>query len=152
MYRSNAQSRVIESALLQFDIPYRVYGGQRFFERLEIKNALAYMRLILNCHDDVAFERVVNIPPRGIGERTVDAVREHARNISISMWSAAKAMIVDKNLNTRSANALAAFLNLINEMTNTLEALPLSELAENSIEMSGLIAVSYTHLRAHETR
>ena len=139
LYRSNAQSRVIESALLQFDIPYRVYGGQRFFERLEIKNALAYMRLILNCHDDVAFERVVNIPPRGIGERTVDAVREHARNISISMWSAAKAMIVDKNLNTRSANALAAFLNLINEMTNTLEALPLSELAENSIEMSGLI-------------
>ena len=98
LYRSNAQSRVIESALLQFDIPYRVYGGQRFFERLEIKNALAYLRLIFNCHDDVAFERVVNTPPRGVGERTVDSIREHARANSISMWASTKALISEQQL------------------------------------------------------
>ena len=72
LYRSNAQSRVLEAALLQADIPYRIYGGQRFYERLEIKNALCYLRMMLNCHDDVAFERVVNTPPRGIGDRTVE--------------------------------------------------------------------------------
>ena len=81
LYRSNAQSRVLEAALLQADIPYRIYGGQRFYERLEIKNALSYLRLMLNCHDDdTAFERVVNVPPRGIGDRTVEAIRELARD------------------------------------------------------------------------
>ena len=139
LYRSNAQSRVIESALLQFDIPYRVYGGQRFFERLEIKNALAYLRLIFNCHDDVAFERVVNMPPRGVGERTVDSIREHARANSISMWASSKALISEQQLTTRSGNAVSLFLNLINEMTNSLEALPLPEITENVLEMSGLI-------------
>ena len=75
LYRSNAQSRVLEAALLQAEIPYRIYGGQRFYERLEIKNALSYLRMMLNCHDDVAFERIVNVPPRGIGDRTLELIR-----------------------------------------------------------------------------
>ena len=97
------------------------------------------MRLIFNCHDDVAFERVVNTPPRGVGERTVDSIREHARANSISMWASSKALISEQQLTTRSGNAVSLFLNLINEMTNSLEALPLPEITENVLEMSGLI-------------
>jgi DNA helicase-2/ATP-dependent DNA helicase PcrA len=88
LYRSNAQSRVLEAALLQAEIPYRIYGGQRFYERLEIKNALCYLRMMLNCHDDVAFERVVNTPPRGIGDRTVEQIRELSRSNGCSLWEA----------------------------------------------------------------
>lgn len=80
LYRSNAQSRLQEEALLQAALPYRIYGGQRFFERQEIKDALAYLRLISNRHDDAAFERVVNTPTRGIGDRTLDVVRQTAQS------------------------------------------------------------------------
>ena len=89
LYRSNAQSRVFEETLLAAGIPYRVYGGLRFFERAEIKDALAYLRLIANRDDDPSFERVVNTPPRGIGARTVEAVREQARAAGTSLWRAA---------------------------------------------------------------
>ena len=139
LYRSNAQSRVLEAALLQADIPYRIYGGQRFYERLEIKNALAYLRLMFNCHDDVAFERVVNLPSRGIGDRTLEQIRRLAREQSISLWSAASSMVAEKQLAARAANAVAGFLALINEMSGQLDELPLVEQAQNAIQRSGLI-------------
>jgi DNA helicase-2/ATP-dependent DNA helicase PcrA len=139
LYRSNAQSRVLEAALLQAEIPYRIYGGQRFYERLEIKNALAYLRLMLNCHDDVAFERVVNVPPRGIGDRTLELIRELARGNNTTLWSAASLVVSEKHLTARATNAVTAFLELINEMSGQLEELPLAEQAENAIQFSGLI-------------
>ena len=139
LYRSNAQSRVLEAALLQADIPYRIYGGQRFYERLEIKNALAYLRLMLNCHDDVAFERVVNVPPRGIGDRTVECIRDLAREQSTSLWTASTAIVREKRLAARATNAVSVFLELINEMSGQLDELPLQEQAENAIQHSGLV-------------
>jgi len=139
LYRSNAQSRVLEAALLQAEIPYRIYGGQRFYERLEIKNALSYLRLILNSHDDVAFERVVNVPPRGIGDRTLEAVRELSRTNTTSLWTAASVLVDEKRLAARASNAIAGFLQLINEMSGQLDELPLPEQAEQAIEHSGLI-------------
>ena len=139
LYRSNAQSRVLEAALLQADIPYRIYGGQRFYERLEIKNALSYLRLMLNCHDDVAFERVVNVPPRGIGDRTVECIRDLAREQSTSLWAAATTLVKEKRLAARATNAVSVFLELINEMSGQLDELPLQEQAENAIQHSGLV-------------
>jgi DNA helicase-2/ATP-dependent DNA helicase PcrA len=139
LYRSNAQSRVLEAALLQAEIPYRIYGGQRFYERLEIKNALSYLRMMLNCHDDVAFERVVNVPPRGIGDRTLELIRELAREQSTSMWSAASLIVSEKRLAARATNAVAVFIELINEMSGQLDELPLVEQAENAIQLSGLV-------------
>ena len=139
LYRSNAQSRVLVAALLQAEIPYRIYGGQRFYERLEIKNALAYLRLMLNCHDDVAFERVVNVPPRGIGDRTLELIRELARGNNTTLWSAASVVVSEQHLTARATNAVTAFIELINEMSGQLEELPLAEQAENAIQFSGLI-------------
>jgi DNA helicase-2/ATP-dependent DNA helicase PcrA len=139
LYRSNAQSRVLEAALLQADIPYRIYGGQRFYERLEIKNALAYLRMMLNCHDDVAFERVVNIPARGIGDRTLELIRELSREQGCSMWSAASTIVSEKRLAARASNAISVFIELVNEMSGQLDELPLSEQAENAIQHSGLV-------------
>ncbi len=139
LYRSNAQSRVLEAALLQADIPYRIYGGQRFYERLEIKNALSYLRLMLNCHDDVAFERVVNVPTRGIGDRTLELMRELAREQQTSMWGAASLIVKKKRLAARATNAIAVFIELINEMSGQHDELPLAEQAENAIAHSGLI-------------
>ncbi len=139
LYRSNAQSRVLEAALLQADIPYRIYGGQRFYERLEIKNALSYLRIMLNCHDDIAFERVVNVPPRGIGDRTVECIRDLAREQTTSLWTAATALVREKRLTARATNAVSVFLELINEMSGQLDELPLQEQAENAIQHSGLV-------------
>jgi DNA helicase-2/ATP-dependent DNA helicase PcrA len=116
LYRSNAQSRNFEEQLIQHDIPYRVYGGQRFFDRAEIKDALAYLRLIGNRHDDAAFERVVNTPPRGIGDRTVDALRQRARRENTSLWEAVIGELTDSALAGRSKNALRGFLMLIDEL------------------------------------
>ena len=139
LYRSNAQSRVLEAALLQAEIPYRIYGGQRFYERLEIKNALCYLRMMLNCHDDVAFERVVNVPPRGIGDRTVEQIRELSRANGCSLWEASTSMVNEKRLTARAANAVSGFMVLINEMSGQLDELPLAEQAENAIQHSGLV-------------
>ena len=113
LYRSNAQSRNFEEQLVQHKIAYRVYGGQRFFDRAEIKDALAYLRLIGNRHDDAAFERVVNTPPRGIGDRTIDLLRARARREDTSMWEAVLAELTDNTLAGRARNALRAFLQLI---------------------------------------
>ena len=139
LYRSNAQSRVLEAALLQADIPYRIYGGQRFYERLEVKNALSYMRLMMSCHDDTAFERVVNVPTRGIGDRTVEMIREVARDAQVSLWSAAEKIVTEKRMAARATNAVAGFMQLINEMSGQLDELPLHEQADHAIERSGLI-------------
>ena len=139
LYRSNAQSRVLEAALLQADIPYRIYGGQRFYERLEIKSALAYLRLMLNCHDDVAFERVVNLPTRGIGDRTLELMRALAREQETSMWGAAVIIVKEKRMAARATNAIALFIELINEMSGQHDELPLAEQAEHAIANSGLV-------------
>ena len=139
LYRSNAQSRVLEAALLQADIPYRIYGGQRFFERLEVKNALAYLRLMLNCHDDVAFERVINTPTRGIGDRTLELIRELAREQETSMWGASVIIVKEGRLAARATNAVAMFIELINEMSGQHDEVTLAEQAENAIQHSGLI-------------
>jgi len=117
LYRSNAQSRNFEEQLTQRNIPYRVYGGLRFFERAEIKDALAYLRLTANRHDDAAFERAVNTPPRGIGDRTLDVLRRRARSENTSMWEAAlHELSGTSELAGRAKNAVKAFLALIDQM------------------------------------
>ncbi len=138
LYRSNAQSRVLEEALLRLQIPYRIYGGQRFFERAEIKNALGYMRLTSQPHSDTAFERVVNTPPRGIGDKTLTDLRESARAANISLWQAAKQGIADGSIGGRAASTVGAFIALIEQMAASVAGLPLHELAQHCIEVSGL--------------
>ena len=128
LYRSNAQSRVLEEALLRLNIPYQIYGGQRFFERAEIKNALAYMRLMEDRHSDPAFERVANTPTRGIGDKTLEAIRQLARTHQTSLWQAAKDGI-----------AGGAFIALIDQLAEAVAPLRLDELAEHVIDVSGLM-------------
>ncbi|WP_449426680.1 3'-5' exonuclease [Rhodanobacter umsongensis] len=124
LYRSNAQSRNFEEQLTQHSIKYRVYGGQRFFERAEVKDALAYLRLTANRHDDAAFERAVNTPPRGIGDRTLDALRRRARGENTSMWEAALVELASgSELAGRAKNAVKAFLLLVDEMARTFAGL-----------------------------
>ena len=139
LYRSNAQSRVFEERLMQCAIPYRVYGGLRFFERAEIKDALAYLRLSANRDDDASFERVVNNPPRGIGGRTLETVRQQARQNATSMWQAAITVANEKLLPARACNAIIAFLELIDSMSSGLEKLPLGEQVEHVMHPSGLV-------------
>ncbi|PAU86978.1 DNA helicase II [Pseudomonas sp. WN033] len=139
LYRSNAQSRVLEEALLRAGIPYRIYGGQRFFERAEIKNAMAYLRLVANRSDDGALERIINLPTRGIGDKTVEALREHARACNVSLWQAACDMLDMKALPGRAANAVQGFLHLIEEMAQRVEGLPLYSMTQQVIEHSGLL-------------
>ncbi len=138
LYRSNAQSRVLEEALLREGVPYRIYGGQRFYERLEIRNSLAYLRLIASRQDDAAFERVINTPTRGIGGKTVDNMRSFAREQGCSLWEAAQKMVENKALTARAANAVQSFLLLIDELHSTTENKVLSEMAEYVIHHSGL--------------
>ncbi|MGL4825969.1 MAG: DNA helicase II [Vibrionaceae bacterium] len=138
LYRSNAQSRVLEEALLQARLPYRIYGGMRFFERQEIKDALAYLRLINNRLDDVAFERVINVPARGIGEKTLDFVRTLAREQGKTLWQASRQLVDEKALNARMTNMLEQFLALIDELEDETREMSLFALVEQSIKRSGL--------------
>ena len=138
LYRSNAQSRVFEESLLQSRIPYRVYGGLRFFERAEIKDALAYLRLLENRDDDASFERVVNVPTRGIGARTVETVRSYARAYGSSMWQSA-CSLAGGQLSGRAANALQAFMQLIEALARDTEGLALHEQVDHVIRHSGLV-------------
>jgi DNA helicase II / ATP-dependent DNA helicase PcrA len=138
LYRSNAQSRTFEEALLSARIPYRVYGGLRFFERAEIKDALGYLRLIFNRADDASFERIVNLPTRGIGNKTLDLVRNYARANACSMWEAAGASI--KEIGARGGQSLHAFLLLIEQLDQHTRALPLHEQVDHIIHASGLVA------------
>ena len=139
LYRSNAQSRVFEERLVNEGIPYRVYGGLRFFERAEIKDALAYLRLIDNRHDDASFERVVNTPTRGIGDRSVEKIREIARAKDYSMWEAARSLLDSKELAARASNAVAGFIRLIDGLAEDTNGLDLFEQVEHVIHASGLI-------------
>lgn len=140
LYRSNAQSRVLEEALLREKIPYRIYGGQRFFERAEIKNAMAYLRLLEGRGNDAALERVINVPPRGIGEKTVESIREFARVHQVSMWEAMALMIANKALAGRASSALAAFMELIENLAAKVLDMPLHLMTQTVVEQSGLVA------------
>ncbi len=140
LYRSNAQSRIFEQQLIDRGIPYRVYGGLRFFERAEIKDALGYLRLVNNRDSDPAFERVVNLPTRGIGNRTIDAVREHARNGALSLWASARALCTGTSLPSRARSALAAFCDLVDGMDEDTAHLDLPELTDTVLRRSGLVA------------
>jgi DNA helicase-2/ATP-dependent DNA helicase PcrA len=139
LYRSNAQSRVIEESLIQFGIPYRVFGGLRFFERAEIKDALAYLRLIINRNDDAAFERIVNTPTRGIGDRTLITLREHAQQHQVSLWHSAQAVLETGTFTARAANALQHFIELIDTLAHDVSELSLYEQIEHVIHNSGLL-------------
>ncbi len=138
LYRSNAQSRVLEEALINARIPYRVYGGLRFFERQEIKDALAYLRLTLNRDDDASFERIVNRPTRGIGARTVEEMRSYARANACSLWRAAGALASDV-LAGRAAKAVLAFMTLIERLERETRELALEDKVDHVIAMSGLV-------------
>jgi len=140
LYRSNAQSRVLEERLIAAEISYRIYGGQKFFERAEIKDALAYMRLLQSRADDAAFERVVNTPTRGIGATTVDKIRAHARAGGMSLWQAAFDL-AEHGLSGRAANAVMAFIQLIDALDGDIEPMSLHEAAEH--------VIAATQLKAH---
>jgi DNA helicase-2/ATP-dependent DNA helicase PcrA len=139
LYRSNAQSRVFEERLIQCGMPYRVYGGLRFFERAEIKDALAYLRIAINHDDDASFERVVNHPPRGIGERTLETVRQTARAHNSSLWQAATHVIEERAVSPRAMNALQVFLSLVNTLAGDISPLSLGEQVEHVMHPSGLL-------------
>nr|WP_163501405.1 DNA helicase II [Halomonas socia] len=139
LYRSNAQSRVLEETLIRQGVPYRIYGGQRFYERLEIKNALAYLRLLLNREDDASLERVINVPARGIGTRTVEILREHARLNNVSLWQALHDALSDALLKGRAANAVRAFAELIEQLDNDTAGMALHEIIAHVNHSSGLI-------------
>ena len=147
LYRSNAQSRVLEHACFQAGLAYRVYGGLRFFERQEIKHALAYLRLVANSEDDGAFLRVVNVPARGIGARTVESIQNLARQNGCSLWQAACS-----GLGGRSAQALAQFVGLIEQLRLAMEHMPLAELATELVERSGLCAMYEAEKDGEERR
>jgi DNA helicase II / ATP-dependent DNA helicase PcrA len=143
LYRTTAQSRLFEESLIQAALPYRVYGGQRFFERVEIKDTLAYLRLLANPHDDGAFERIVNLPARGIGPRTVDLLRTQARADNSSLWQAAEHAVSSAALPARATGALRQFLDLIGSLAGSRERSDDTELPalfQDVIETSGLPA------------
>ncbi|MCH8493947.1 MAG: DNA helicase II [Idiomarina sp.] len=141
LYRNNAQSRVLEEGLLYAGLAYRIYGGLRFFDRQEVKDAVAYLRLVSNRQDDAAFERVVNTPTRGIGERTLGLVRELARGRQLTMWDAARVMVQESLLSGRAKSAVAGFLDLINELEDHCTDKPLSMQADTVMKRSGLLAM-----------
>ena len=147
LYRSNAQSRVLEHALFTAGIPYRVYGGLRFFERAEIKHALAYLRLVANPDDDGALLRVINFPPRGIGARSLEAMQNTAQAQGVSLWQAACA----QGGGGRTGGSVAAFVQLIEKLRAETQALPLPEIVEQLLQASGLIA-HYTAERDGQDR
>lgn len=139
LYRSNAQSRVFEQSLIQAEMPYRIYGGLRFYDRAEIKDVLAYLRLMVNRDDDAAFERVYNLPTRGLGDKTMQSVRELARNLGVSMWQAATHLI-QSGLTARAKGALQGFVQLIDDLDAQCQDQVLSQQVMTVISRSGLQA------------
>ena len=142
LYRSNAQSRALEEVLLHHNIAYRIYGGVRFFERAEIKDSLAYLRLITNRNDDTAFERIINTPTRGIGNRSLDILRDHARHHQCSLWQACGDILQQENspLTTRARNAIAQFCELIDNLEDKTLQWNLADQIDYSLQQSGLYA------------
>ena len=139
LYRVSAQSRVLEDGLRQADTPYRVHGGFRFYERAEVKDALAYLRLTVSGGDDGAFERVVNKPPRGIGQRCIEAVRQTARTEQVTLCEAAQRLIANQELGSRALNALERFLRSTGDMAAAIEGMALADALDFVIKQSGLI-------------
>ena len=139
LYRSNAQSRVFEERLLAEAIPYRVYGGPRFFERQEIKDALAYLRLLENRDDDASFERIINLPARGIGIRTLDSLREASRRQNLPLWRVLRQLLDSKDAPARVSGALGGFTRLVDDMDKAVRGLDLFEQVDHVIHGSGLI-------------
>ncbi len=140
LYRSNAQSRILEQALMQAQIPYRVYGGLRFYDRAEIKDVLAYLRLIVSRDDDAAFERIYNHPPRGIGQKTADTIREAAKNQNISLWQAAN-KLVKTGLTARAKTSVQGFIDLMEAMAESI--------IDHSLEDQFIKVVSQSGLQEH---
>ncbi len=141
LYRSNAQSRQFEEKLMATATPYRVYGGLRFFDRAEIKNALAYLRLMSNHDDDASFERVINTPTRGIGAKAIDDIRTIARDQNLSLWASAIVLINHGTMTGRATHALISFLELIKSFEQQSQDVELYEKVKLIIEKSGLIAL-----------
>ena len=139
LYRVSAQSRVLEEALLSQGVAYRVYGGLRFYERAEIRNALAYCRLVANRDDDAGFERVVNLPPRGIGARTMDILRTEAKTRNESLWAATLRVIGERTAGARASGALRGFVELIDDLASGFHDLSLQEQIEAAVGRSGLL-------------
>jgi DNA helicase-2/ATP-dependent DNA helicase PcrA len=139
LYRSNAQSRVIEELLMQNGIPYRIYGGLRFFDRAEIRDTLAYLRLVTNPADDTAFERIINFPARGIGDRTLATIREHAQAQSQPLMITLEHLLNQQVFATRTASNLQSFVNLIRDLSETITPEPLHKQIEIVIHRSGLM-------------
>ena len=136
LYRSNAQSRVLEDSILRAKLPYRIYGGVRFYERMEIKNALAYAKLLLDSNNDAAFERIVNVPSRGIGAKTTDNVRQYARAESTSLWDAAK--LISQGDEKKSSKAITSFIEKIELLKTKIEGKNLGEIFEQILESTNL--------------
>jgi len=136
LYRSNAQSRVVEHALFTAGMPYRVYGGMRFFERAEIKHALAYLRLITTPEDDGSFLRVVNFPPRGIGARSLETLQEHARATGSSLWQTA----CSAPISGKAGSSVGGFVKLVEAMRQTMSGVGLTETVQGIVHASGLAA------------
>jgi len=147
LYRSNAQSRVIEEYLVAAGVAYRVYGGLRFFERAEIKDTLAYLRLATHVFDDVSLERIINQPTRGIGDKTVASIRTEARSLNISMWQAAQDLVRDKRLSGRASTAVAKFLSLMESIQEAIGEQTLPQQVQTVSDLSGLIE----HFRKDQT-
>ncbi len=140
LYRSNAQSRQFEEYLIARGVPYRVYGGLRFFERAEIKDALAYLRMLSNPLDDTSFERTINHPPRGLGQKSVDQIRVYAREHRLSLWSAALQLVEDNQLTARARTGVTTYIDLISRIQDDGQVLALAEQIRMAIEESGLKA------------
>ena len=140
LYRTSAQSRVLEDALRTAGVAYRIHGGLRFYERAEIKDAVAYLRLVASRDDDAGFERAVNVPPRGVGARTVALLREHARFLGASLWTAATELTNDGSIAGRPGSGVRAFLRIVERLVEGEEGRPLDELVEMATDVSGLRA------------
>ena len=139
LYRSNAQSRALEEAILREGLAYRIYGGLRFYERAEIKNAMSYLRLVFGREDDAAFERVINIPPRGIGAKTLDIIRSRAQKIESSLWKACEDLIETEGLTPRASQSVQGFMTAFEELEAETKDLTLRDLVDHVIQISGLI-------------
>ena len=139
LYRSNAQSRTLEEELLRARLPYQIHGGHRFFERMEIRNAMAYIRLLANRHADAAFERAVNTPPRGIGEKTVEKLRTAARQNDCSLWQAAEQSLRAGMIGGRGGASLQAFLDLVQKLARETREMRLEDMTERVVQASGLL-------------
>ena len=138
LYRSNFLSRRLEEELNSRSIPYKIFGGFRFFERAEVKDVIAYLRLSVNTSDDAAFERTVNNPPRGLGEKTIQVIRDYAKSNSLSMWESVNELDKTSITSMRAINALNGFVNIINELVNDSNNLDLKKLIEKTISLSTL--------------